>query len=164
MIGVIMCQPIELKGRAARPEECAMDCPVCKKPLIVLEYDEVEVDYCVECNGIWLDSGEIELLYGDAAECRELLAGGAPGESDHREKKRRCPICDKKMIKTASGGPTPVTYDRCPDGDGLWFDEGELIEILKHGDAFAESEIGAFLGNVFADGPESGSENGETKQ
>jgi Zn-finger nucleic acid-binding protein len=116
--------------------------------MAVLEYDRVEVDYCVSCHGIWLDAGELELLYGDAAACAKLLAGDDPARAKP-EDPRACPICRKKMRKDVSGGNTPVTYDRCPNGDGLWFDEGELAAILKHGEAFAESEIGAFLSEVF---------------
>ncbi len=130
-----------------------MDCPVCKEPMAVLEYDHVEVAYCMVCHGIWLDAGEIELLFGDAAACHALLAGGDI-ERARGERRRRCPICRKKMGKDVSSGDTPVTYDRCPAGHGLWFDEGELGEILKGGAAFAESEIGAFLGGVFTETPD----------
>ena len=44
-----------------------MDCPVCKNAMIVLELDEVEVDYCADCRGVWLDSGELELLLEEFA-------------------------------------------------------------------------------------------------
>ena len=121
--------------------------------MAVLEYDQVEVDYCMACHGIWLDAGEIELLFGDAAACQALLTGGDL-ERARGERRRRCPICRKKMGKDVSSSGTPVTYDRCPAGHGLWFDEGELGEILKHGTAFANSEIGAFLGGVFAETPD----------
>ena len=51
-----------------------MDCPVCKNSaMIVLELDEVEVDYCTECEGIWLDEGELELLLGDEARAKEVI-------------------------------------------------------------------------------------------
>ena len=43
-----------------------MDCPVCKNAMITLELEQVEVDHCLECRGIWLDAGELELLLGDA--------------------------------------------------------------------------------------------------
>ena len=49
-----------------------MQCPVCKRPMISLELNEVEVDHCVACGGVWLDSGEMELLLDGAAN-RELL-------------------------------------------------------------------------------------------
>lgn len=137
----------------------AMNCPVCKEPMVVLEYDNVEVDYCISCHGIWLDAGEIELLFGDAEACQRLLRGGDVTRA-RGEKPRRCPICGKKMGKDVSCGTTPVTYDRCPSGDGLWFDEGELGDVLKHGEAFAESEIGVFLGNVFSKTPEHGASDG----
>ena len=39
-----------------------MNCPVCSEAMVVLELHEVEVDHCVTCKGIWLDSGELELL------------------------------------------------------------------------------------------------------
>jgi len=34
-----------------------MDCPVCKNAMITLELSEVEIDYCADCGGIWLDAG-----------------------------------------------------------------------------------------------------------
>ncbi len=131
-----------------------MNCPVCKEPMIVLEYDRVEVDYCTSCEGIWLDAGEIELLFGDADACKQLLSGGDTSHA-RREKRRRCPICRKRMAKDVTRGENPVTYDRCPRGDGLWFDKGELAEILKHGHALDGGDrISAFLREVFPEGDE----------
>ncbi len=131
-----------------------MNCPACSEPMIVLEYDRVEVDFCVACHGIWLDAGEIELLFGDAEACRAWLTGGDRCQIQG-EKTRNCPICDAPMAKDVSRSDTPVTYDLCTAGDGLWFDEGELGAILKHGAAFAQSEIAAFLNDVFAGTPSS---------
>ena len=39
-----------------------MICPVCKNPMVVLELDQIEIDHCLNCGGIWLDAGELELL------------------------------------------------------------------------------------------------------
>ena len=39
-----------------------MICPVCKRDMIVIEYHDVELDYCTSCKGVWFDSGELELL------------------------------------------------------------------------------------------------------
>jgi hypothetical protein len=121
--------------------------------MIVLEYDHVEVDFCVSCKGVWLDAGEIELLFGDAQACREVLKGGERSQAK-TEKTRRCPICRRKMGKAVSGGKHGVTYDCCPAGDGLWFDEGELNVVLSESAAFAHKKIAAFLGDVFSEGPE----------
>ena len=40
-----------------------MKCPVCKDvTLLMTEKSGVEIDYCPECRGIWLDRGELEKL------------------------------------------------------------------------------------------------------
>jgi len=40
-----------------------MKCPVCKDvTLLMSEKQGIEIDYCPECRGIWLDRGELEKL------------------------------------------------------------------------------------------------------
>ncbi len=40
-----------------------MKCPVCKDvTLLMSEKSGVEIDYCPECRGIWLDRGELEKI------------------------------------------------------------------------------------------------------
>ena len=40
-----------------------MKCPVCKDvTLLMAEKNGVEIDYCPECRGIWLDRGELEKI------------------------------------------------------------------------------------------------------
>ena len=84
-----------------------MDCPVCKGAMVVLELQDVEVDHCFGCSGIWLDAGELELLIDDAQRSMELLESF---EIDKKcpEAKRKCPICYKKMEKVVIGKKTMV--------------------------------------------------------
>lgn len=40
-----------------------MKCPVCKTvDLLMTERQGVEIDYCPECRGVWLDRGELDKL------------------------------------------------------------------------------------------------------
>ena len=40
-----------------------MQCPVCKEvTLVMAERQSVEVDYCPQCRGIWLDRGELDKI------------------------------------------------------------------------------------------------------
>lgn len=118
--------------------------------MVVLEYEEVEVDYCVQCAGIWLDAGELELLLGSRAPIAGFMDAGDPAPKG--EAVRRCPGCRRKMEKRVTGGPSPVTYDRCPAGDGLWFDRGELVTVLQHGSATPGGEAAtAWLRAMFPD-------------
>jgi Zn-finger nucleic acid-binding protein len=105
-------------------------CPACRQPLVVLEYDKLEVDYCASCRGVWLDAGELELLYGDEQACETFLEAGGVVKSRSR---RGCPQCGARMEERNTGGAPPVTYERCRRGHGLWFDRGELSSVLAHG-------------------------------
>jgi len=126
-----------------------MNCPACKEPLAVLEYEGVEVDYCFACEGVWLDAGELELLFGDARQCDAFIDGGSP-HGRVSEKPRRCPICSKKMAKAVTRGDAPILYDRCVRGDGLWFDKGELTQVLEHGVAHAGGgQVAEHLREIF---------------
>jgi len=126
-----------------------MQCPICNEPMIVLEYAGVEVDFCTECSGVWLDEGELELLLGlDAPEVAKLISAGEGAAID--EAKRRCPACDALMVKEVFGTDPPVVYDRCPHNHGLFFDKGELSAILDYMQEFAGGrEISEFLRDVF---------------
>jgi hypothetical protein len=39
-----------------------MKCPKCGMELIAIDYKGIEVDKCSECEGIWLDAGELEAV------------------------------------------------------------------------------------------------------
>lgn len=51
-----------------------MICPVCKEPMVVLELDQVEIDHCINCGGIWFDAGELELLLETEKERTRFLS------------------------------------------------------------------------------------------
>jgi Zn-finger nucleic acid-binding protein len=43
-----------------------MICPACKYDMIVVEYHNIELDYCNNCKGVWFDSGELQKRNGIA--------------------------------------------------------------------------------------------------
>ena len=121
-----------------------MNCPVCKKAMIVLELDRVEIDYCIACGGIWLDAGELELLLGSSSAKDNVLKSFTP-DVKTKEKKVKCPICLKKMAKVSCGKENKVIIDKCPNNDGLWFDKGELYQIIKMGGLGENDEVTKML-------------------
>jgi uncharacterized protein len=40
----------------------SMRCPKCGMELIEIDYKGIKVDRCSECEGIWLDAGELEIV------------------------------------------------------------------------------------------------------
>lgn len=81
-----------------------MYCPVCREvALVMADRQGIEVDYCPQCRGVWLDRGELDKIIERVA----LAQGSAPryppqqpehgtasyrqydDDDDRRKKKRR---------------------------------------------------------------------------
>jgi len=126
--------------------------------MIVVEYHNIELDYCNSCKGVWFDSGELELLlksYG-LEEPKAFFDGIFNSqEAASPEKKRNCPICGHKLKKTAIGGQPEILIDVCPDKHGLWFDGGEVTQLIRHlagehpPERDSRGQVISFLGEVF---------------
>jgi Zn-finger nucleic acid-binding protein len=43
-------------------EVAAMSCPVCRTPLAMSDRQGIEIDYCTQCRGVWLDRGELDKI------------------------------------------------------------------------------------------------------
>lgn len=45
-----------------------MKCPVCKESTLVMsERHGIEIDYCPQCRGVWLDRGELDKIIEQAS-------------------------------------------------------------------------------------------------
>jgi Zn-finger nucleic acid-binding protein len=135
-----------------------MICPSCRKVMIVVEQDKIELDHCPSCAGVWFDAGELELMLERMGrDSRALSLAGVTDlpEAETAEKRRRCPVCGKKMKKRKIGQKPEVLIDFCPRGDGLWFDGGEVRQLIEQCAAKAGTEMDAenrvlcFLGDTF---------------
>lgn len=135
-----------------------MICPVCKYAMVVVEYHSVELDYCTSCKGVWFDSGELELsLKSQGLEETKALFDGILNsqEAVSSEKERKCPICGHKMKKAKTGGQPGILVDVCRDRHGLWFDGGEVAQLIRDlagqhppkGDS--KGQVTGFLEEVF---------------
>lgn len=45
-----------------------MKCPNCDATLVMSERSGVEIDYCPECRGVWLDRGELDKIIERSAQ------------------------------------------------------------------------------------------------
>jgi Zn-finger nucleic acid-binding protein len=109
-------------------------CLKCTSVLDKARIDEVEVDLCPRCGGLWLDHGEIERLsrkqQGEIDRLRRLLGsrkGPPPVPSDLTSS---CPACTSTMREVKLGGGT-LTIDWCTRCKGLFLDRGEIDLALK---------------------------------
>jgi hypothetical protein len=126
--------------------------------MIVVEHEKIELDYCLNCSGTWFDAEELELLLETMQLKRTSLSLDnilTSPEAKSAEKKRNCPICGRKMKKATVGHEPEVIIDVCSRGDGLWFDSGEVGQLItqlpnkQSEESDSQGRIITFLGEVF---------------
>ncbi|CNH32998.1 TFIIB-type zinc ribbon-containing protein [Yersinia mollaretii] len=65
-----------------------MQCPVCKDTQLVMsERKSIEIDYCPNCRGVWLDRGELDKIIEKSVESAPAPAAAAP-YTDNRDRDR----------------------------------------------------------------------------
>jgi len=122
--------------------------------MIVVEHQQIELDHCPSCKGTWFDAGELGLLLECARlESPDLAIGNMVNRpaTGTTGKPLKCPICRRGMKEVVIGDPA-INIDICLREDGLWFDGGEIHELLTQladKPSGAERPVFEFLGEVF---------------
>jgi len=107
--------------------EEGLRCPKCLDVGMDVEmHEDIEIDRCPSCQGVFLDSGELEtLLHRDLG--HEVDAGEGSLLTELQDSlSARCPLCRMTMEPVAMG---PVRIDSCPSCGGAFFDEGEIAKL-----------------------------------
>ncbi len=114
-----------------------MKCPRDGSALNSEKYEaNIEVDSCPSCHGVWLDKGELEQIqetterdYTKELEVRPDRVLSSIDEA--RRDSIDCPKCGARMNTKEYAYCSSVFVDVCPEGCGMWLDEGELQELEK---------------------------------
>lgn len=106
-------------------------CPRCQHGLAARCYGELDVDECDGCGGLMVTPAMMDRVVS-ARDASTNLRLALPDRSQAREQQvryLRCPGCNKSMNRRAFGRISGVIVDVCRE-HGVWFDAGELTEVL----------------------------------
>ncbi|MCS7164670.1 MAG: zf-TFIIB domain-containing protein [Candidatus Calescibacterium sp.] len=119
-----------------RPKELV--CPNCsnrmKKLLIKIKkadsHEDLQLDFCQECEGIWFDRGElVKSLEIDIKDISKYFPSKTK-ESIKGSGRRICPVCQRKLSIINYSKDSNIWVDICSNGCGIFLDSGEL-ELIK---------------------------------
>lgn len=121
-----------------------MNCPRCKAGLASKQYENMTIENCAQCGGIWLDKGELQpiLTARDIHFSHELVektlkeAHCSIRKADVSDL-LACPKCADPMHALNYNYSSGVIINTCPNGHGVWFDKDELAEVqifMEHWD------------------------------
>lgn len=131
-----------------------MKCPNDGTPLVHETYEnEVMIDKCPDCNGVWLNHGELkkiqENLSNDYSEQLSKISAVAQAYEFAKQKAkpaRKCPVCSVEMFQEEYAYCSQILIERCPECLGVWLDAGELQALEMFFEQQAEVGAGARLG------------------
>jgi Zn-finger nucleic acid-binding protein len=126
------CGKRMIKGGASKGTAAGCACPRCSATLQAREYADLSVDECDNCGGLFLDPAMLDKLVA-ARDTPTGLRLALPKRAVSREvgvRYIRCPVCSKMMNRQAFARISGVIIDICK-ADGMWFDAGELAEVLR---------------------------------
>lgn len=109
-----------------------MDCPKCdaEQALETIRVDEVEVDRCPECEGVWFDPTELgRLLDNDTQKVGAIMSGA--DTDDHDQRVAECPRDGTRLVRVRSIRNSKVVIDTCTQCRGIWLDGGEFRRIKR---------------------------------
>lgn len=62
-----------------------MNCPICHVALVISDKQGIEIDYCPQCRGIWLDRGELDkIIERSAIQGQNPVYGSNQSNNQHR--------------------------------------------------------------------------------
>jgi len=116
-------------------------CPSCKDT--VMNKDTLylqEIERCKDCNGIFLDEGELGAIVRLMKLYRSVKLEEPEIETldDVERQPYLCPADGNKLTREDYGG---LPVDTCDECRGVWLDDGELVSLKR-----TENHIRANLG------------------
>jgi uncharacterized protein len=107
-----------------------MKCVKCVGQLVTVRVDDIDVDQCDHCAGIWFDAHEMErVLRRDHI---EPLLGRSRIHPGDDERRGRCPRCKGEgyLVQVASAR-AGLHVDTCAVCGGKWLDGGEIDALRR---------------------------------
>jgi Zn-finger nucleic acid-binding protein len=115
-----------------------MECPKCQARMEVVRFEDVEVDRCIRCGGLWFDALEHEELRRRAGS--EAIDAGPTWQAPMHDVQGKvfCPVDGTLMVRLVDAAQPQMGVESCPMCHGTFFDAGEFTEFKEHA-------IGEFL-------------------
>lgn len=111
--------------------ENPLQCPKCNAPMNPVQFEDVEVDRCSECSGLWFDALEHEQLKTrSGSESIDVGEAGSAERGAHSGS-AKCPRCNVSMISMVVNGQAHIHFESCTTCHGVYFDSGEFKDFKE---------------------------------
>lgn len=109
-----------------------MNCPKCNSELSTFQVDEMKLEQCTSCEGMWFDKDEIRQVKDKADSDLNWMDFEIWKHADKFKSgkhKYNCPKCNQKM-EVLNYDETNIEIDYCKSCEGVWLDKGEIQKLI----------------------------------
>lgn len=119
----------------------ALSCPKCDDAALeAVTLDELEVERCPVCEGLWFNRGELaELLRRATQRVATIMEG--EDELDHDAVPGKCPRDGRPLMTVPSARVRDIRIDSCLVCQGIWLDGGEFRRIKREQPGFSLGDL-----------------------
>ncbi len=114
----------------AKPGE-QMRCPKCSSRMEPVTYQEITVERCTTCYGLFFGMLEFDDLKAIEDSARIDIGDAAVGRLYDAMRDVTCPACGARMIKMVDSHQPHLTYEACTVCHGVFFDAGEFRDYKE---------------------------------
>ena len=111
-----------------------MKCPQCKEQMKQSTVDEITVDECARCRGMWFDSGDLDEVKDKVLPDMGWLdidAWKEQAEFDVRHAPNRCPKCKDIALTTIQDRASTTELSVCTQCKGTWMAAGQFLNLIN---------------------------------
>jgi uncharacterized protein len=108
-----------------------MKCPRCSSAMETVQVEEIQIERCTKCGGLWFDEFELQDL--TAKKGSESVDTGCAVESaQHSQAQLNCPKCSTLMLRMVDSQQPHIWYETCETCGGSFMDAGEFRDLKQH--------------------------------
>jgi Zn-finger nucleic acid-binding protein len=110
-----------------------IECPKCRGRMARHTTEDLSVDRCGACGGLWLDALELSRILERPVEVKALDKGRQPNSGRMDEMRQiNCPREGSPMVAMRDVRQPHVRYEQCSVCGGLFLDAGELRDLADY--------------------------------
>lgn len=108
-----------------------MKCPKCLGAMKTANLNDIEIDRCEKCHGLFFDHLEKEILRSVQGAESIDIGDEFVGARLNEILDVACPKCQTKMEHVLHTDPFEIKFECCPACKGIYFDAGEFRDYLE---------------------------------
>jgi Zn-finger nucleic acid-binding protein len=96
-----------------------------------VEVEDIQIDRCTKCGGLWFDEFELSDLTAKAGS-ETVDTGKADKSTQHSPARLSCPKCSTSMLRMVDAQQPHIWYETCEGCGGSFLDAGEFRDLKRN--------------------------------